>query len=348
MPALINGMVSEAILDSGAEMTAISFEVARATGLVGEGSFVAKGTGGTTEVQFASGVTIAIGNLQLNDLAVVILDLKTLGQRLLGRSIPVILGKEVFNEMIVDIDYPNKRIAFYDPDQWSYDGAGSRIALQELDSLRVVEVGVEGGEPIHAGFDIGQGSTLTLFAAHVEESGLLDGRATSTIRGGGVGGEVISNLTSVGTVTFGGVQFKNVPVSLTLDAKGAFDTKREQANLGTGIFSRFRMIVNYSADELYLEQDTTMIGVPFVRNRAGLQLQIVNGVAEIIHIMAGSPAEASDLVVGDSIVTINGQAVGDDYWTGTQWRWSQGDAGTSVALVTDDDREFELTLIDFY
>jgi hypothetical protein len=348
MPALINGIATEAVLDSGAEMTAISVEVAHAAGLIGEGSAVAKGTGGTTEVQFASGVTITIGNLQLNDLAVVILDLKSLGQRLLGRPIPIILGKEVFNEMIVDIDYPKKRIAFYEPGQWSYDGTGSTVALPELDGLRVVKVGVEGGKSISAGFDIGQGSALTLFEAYVDDSGLLDGRATSTRLGGGVGGEVISTLTSVRTINFGGVQFEDIPVSLTLDAKGAFDTKHEQANLGTGIFSRFRMIVNYSADELYLEPDPTKIDVPFARNRAGLQLQIVDGAAEITHIMPGSPAAESGLVVGDSIVTINGHAVGNDYWTDKQWRWSQESAGTSVVLITNDDREFELILVDFY
>jgi hypothetical protein len=348
LPAEVNGFETYAILDSGAEMTALDTEVARTAGLTGTGSVTAEGTGGTAEVQFASNVTILVGDLELRDVTVAILELGELGRRLLGRPIPVILGKELFNETVVDIDYPNSRIAFHDPELWSYDGGGTTVALPELADSRVVEVSVEDGEPIVATFDIGQGSALTLFEAFVNGSGLLDGRRTSTRRGGGVGGEVVSPITTLRTLAFGGVEFKNVPVTLSIGAEGSFDTEHQQGNLGTDIFNRFRMMVNYGSDELYLEPDADKIHAEFDHDRAGLQLQVGDGAGEAIHVMAGSPAEALGLAVGDKVTAINGQPVGDDYWTSDQWRWPFGTAGSTFELSLADGRTVTLTLADFY
>jgi C-terminal processing protease CtpA/Prc len=64
--------------------------------------------------------------------------------------------------------------------------------------------------------------------------------------------------------------------------------------------------------------------------------------------MAGSPAVALGLAVGDKVRVINGQPVGNDYWTSDQWRWPFGAAGTEVELNLSDGRTIKLTLADFY
>jgi len=348
MPTLLNGIATDSILDSGAGITVIDAALAEAAGIVGGGSLAASGTGGNTEVQIASGVSMTIGNLEIRDLTVAIMDMSALSTRLLGRPIPIILGKEVFTEMIVDVDYPNERIAFHDPDSWSYAGEGSVVPLLEHNDARIVPITVEGGDTIHVGFDIGQGSALTLFENYVNSTGLLDGRATTTGLGGGVGGAVLSTRTSVRSMTFGGVRFENVPASLALGAVGAFDTEDEQGNLGTGIFNRFRMIVNYPEDELYLELDETTVNAEFARDRAGIQVQIVGEMAAVTHVRDGSPAQNQGLAVGDVITSINGNPVRADYWSGNQWRWDQAPAGSNVELELDDGRVIELTLADFY
>jgi hypothetical protein len=347
LPTTINGLESDSVLDSGAEMTVVDLATAQEIGLVGVGKVAASGTGGATEVQVAAGVTIQVGNIELPDMSVAIIDLSEIAQRL-GRDVPVILGKEFFNETIVDIDYPNERIAFHDPEHWSYNGSGVTLPLTDLEGTRSVDISIEGKKPIRVGFDIGQGGALTLFEAYVDEAGLLDGRAASDRRGGGVGGSVVSPLISVNTVKFGGVVFENVPTGLALNAEGAFDTVREQGNLGTDIFARFRMIVNYAADELYLEHDEASTGRAFDRNRAGVQASIVEGRCEIFHVMAASPAEAAGIKKGDIIAVINGTAISGDYWNDGQWRWVYGEPGAKVRLEFVDGRKITLTLADFF
>jgi len=348
LPATINGTSTDAILDSGAEMTVVDLALAEEIGLVGMGNVAANGSGGTAEVQFATGVTLQLGNMEMRDLTVAIIDLSALAPRL-GRSIPVILGKELFNETIVDIDYPNGRIAFHHPDGWSYQGNGATVALPDLEGSRSVEISVEGRNPIRVGFDIGQGGALTLFEAYVDEVRLLDdGRPVSDQMSGGVGGMVLSPDTSVTSLTFGGVTFDDVPAQLAIDAEGSFDTTREQGNLGTDLFSRFHMIVNYGADELYLEPDEAQLGQPFDRERAGLQITLTADGAEVYHVMAGSPAAAASIAEGDLIVAINGAPVTDQYWENDQWLWSHAAPGTDATLQFADGREVTLTLANFY
>jgi hypothetical protein len=345
LPTTINGLESDSILDSGAEMTVVDLATAQEIGLVGAGKVAASGTGGTTEVQFATGVTIQVGNVELRDMSVAIVDLSEIARRL-GRDVPIILGKEFFNETIVDIDYPHERIAFHDPEGWSYEGSGVTLPLIDLEGTRSVDIEIEGKDPIRVGFDIGQGNALTLFEAYVDEAGLLDGRAVSDRRGGGVGGSVVSPVISVNIVEFGGVVFENVPASLAYNAEGAFDTVREQGNLGTDIFARFRMIVDYGSDAVHLEHDVASAGRAFDRNRAGVQATISEGRGEVFHVMAGSPAEAAGIREGDIITAINGTVISGDYWNDGQWRWAYGEPGADVRLELADGRNLTLTLAD--
>jgi hypothetical protein len=347
LPLSVNGVETFSVLDSGAEMTVIDTALAETLGLETTGSAAASGTGGTVEVQFATDVTIQFGNITMEGMTIAVLDMSDIGLRLLNGQLPMILGKEIFNETVVDIDYPNSRIAFHHPDYWSYDGDGTTLALPDLEGSRAVVLTVN-GEEVLTGFDIGQGSALTLFEAYVEESGLLDGRPSSTRLGGGVGGEVISTLATIEEVEFGGVAMRDIPTSFSLNTPGSFDTTREQGNLGTDIFNRFRMVVNYSVDQLHLEPDTERVVAPFDFDHAGAQLQLDGDRAHVVHLMANSPAAASVLEVGDVVVAINGQAIDGDYWLGDLWRWPYAAPGSEAVLTLEDGREVRLTLARYY
>ncbi len=348
LPGTVNGHETSIVLDSGADATVLDQAFADEIGLSGSGELAAGGTGGRTTVQLATGVDIRIGELELNDLTVAILDLEGVAARAVGRPIPVILGKEIFNETVVDIDYPERRIAFHDPARWRYEGDGGRVALREQDGDRNVAIAVEGLPPISVGFDIGQGSALTLYEAYTTEQSLLDGRRSSTRRGGGVGGAVIGTVATLEKVEFGGVEFSAVPTGFAIDAEGSFDTAREQGNLGTAIFRRFHMIVDYNNDALYLEPDPRSVGQPFAKNRAGFQGELQDEGLRVSHVAKGSPAEAGGWREGEIIVAIDGTDVGADYWTSGLWRWVSGPPGATIELTLQDGTRRTLTLAEYY
>ncbi len=155
LPVTVNGYETLGVLDSGAAITAIDATVARDAVIEGERTVSASGTGGSVQIQLASDVSVQVGELVLDGLTVGILDLSGVADRLLGRPLPVILGAEFFLRTVVDIDYPNRRIPFRDPDEWEYEGPGDTIALGSNSGSRTVRLRLEDGEPISAGFDIG-------------------------------------------------------------------------------------------------------------------------------------------------------------------------------------------------
>ncbi len=163
-----------------------------------------------------------------------------------------------------------------------------------------------------------------------------------------MGGSSIDRIISVESIEFGGARFENVPVLVPIEALGAFNTTRIQANLGTAIFSRFRMIVDFARSRLILEPAVDASTRPFARNRAGVFFERTSGGFEVVHVSDGSPALEAGMRAGDIVTEIDGQAVEEDYWTGELWRWSAAPAGTDVVVQVASGRTFTLTLRDYY
>jgi len=348
LPVTVNGVSTTAILDSGAEFSGLDTAFARNAGIASAGTFAAQGSGGDALVSVARGVEIRVGALELRDLTVAVLDLSDMSKQV-GAPLTVILGKELFNEMTVEIDYPGRRIAFHDPARWSYPGSGSRVPLTKDRGLRKVPVSVEGLAPITVGFDIGQGGALTLYRAYVEKERLLEGRApVSRQRGLGIGGATDDAVGTLSTLAFGGSTFKNVPATFVLDPAGSTETTREQGNLGTEVFKRFRMVVDYSRDALYLEPAPRAARAPFSKDRSGLDVEWEGPALVVAFVAPGSPAEKAGWSVGERIVAIDGEAVGADYSTRDRWRWPYGESGRTVALTVSGGETRQLTLKDYY
>ena len=347
LPATVNGVETWAILDSGAGMSVLDTGFAAEAGIAGRGSFAASGTGGVEKVQFAQGVDVAIGSLRLDDATVALIDFSELSV-LMGRPLTLIVGKEVFNETVVDVDYPNRRIAFHASAGWTYDGTGERLELREQGDLRVVDVGIEGDEPISVDFDLGNGGSLALFKAYVERAGLLaDGRLHSTSLNGGVGGLREDDEVTLASVRLGSTSFARVPATLSRAEEGAFASDRSQGNVGLGLLARFRVTTHYAADALYLEPGPDLHR-EFDRNRAGLAAVPAEGALSIEHVAAGSPAAAAGFAVGERIVAIDGQVIGSDPGDELLWKWASRPAGTRVALTMADGSVRTIELRDYY
>jgi hypothetical protein len=341
LPATVNGVPTTAILDSGAEYSALDAAFARRAGVVAAGVFKAEGSGGDAQISVARDVNFRVSKLELRGLTVAVLDLSGLAKQI-GMPLPVILGKELFNEMIVEIDYPRRRIAFHDPARWSYGGTGYRVPLTKDRGLRRVSVSVEGRTPIQVGFDLGQGGALALYRSYVEQEKLLEGRAPlSKQRGFGIGGATEEIVGTLKTVGFGGATFANVPATFILDPVGSTATTSGQGNLGTEVFKRFRMIIDYPRDTLYLESDRRAARASFNKDRSGLEVELEGAVLHVVFVAPGSPAEKAGWKVGERIMTVDGDATASD-------RWRYGRAGKHLTFTLSTGQTRRLTLAEYY
>lgn len=345
----VNGRETDLLLDSGAGMTVLDRDFAKSAGLESSGAVAARGTGGVAEAGMVEGVSLELGELRMGPMAAAVIDLSEIAQKS-GRAMPMILGKELFHAVVVDVDYPGKRIRFHDPARFRYDGPGrSTDLLAGEDGHKSVRLQMEGGEPVVVGLDTGQGGALTVFGPYADERGFLAGRALSEAKSGGVGGFRITKTGTLRSVTLAGFEIPNVPVTFhTENVKGAFDTRRQAGNLGAGLLSRFRVLFDYENARLWLEPGPAPgFTAPLPRDRTGLQFEIDGAELVVVFVAPGSPAKESGWVEGERVRAVDGERVGPDWWR-TVAGWMHAVDGTVARLTLADGRERTLRLRAYY
>ena len=343
----LNGVATDVVLDSGAGMTVVDRAFAERLKLRPEGELEARGTGGHVAAGLVTGLTLKVAGVEIGPVSAAVIDLSDVGRRL-GRPLPVILGKELFHALVVDLDYPLSRLRLHDAATFRYDGPGRKVdLLPGEEGHKSLRISIEGGEPVVVGLDTGQGGALSVFRHYTDARRLLDGRRVSESRGGGVGGATVSRLATLRSVSIAGYSLRNVPATFqTTDVRGAFDTKRQEGNLGAGILSRFRVLFDYSRAALWLEPGPRL-DAPFPKEKTGLDLDWVDGALVVEFVASGSPAAAAGWKKGERVAALDGEPAGPESWR-TELRWAEAEAGTKVRLTLADGTERTLVLAEYY
>ncbi|MGH7648217.1 MAG: retropepsin-like aspartic protease, partial [Gemmatimonadaceae bacterium] len=150
--AKVNGHPVDLLLDSGAGRTVIDKTYADSIGLTTEGKGVANGTGGQMGTSFARDVLVTVGTMTLRVPTAVVIDLSGV-EKLVGRPMHVILGADVFKEVVVDIDFAKHSIAFHDPATFHPPAGADTVPITPGASSRTVPVRIENGPPVQVDFD---------------------------------------------------------------------------------------------------------------------------------------------------------------------------------------------------
>ncbi len=348
IPATVAGQATHVLLDSGAETTVLDSRFAEAAGIEVSGVVTAVGTGGRQEAHLASGVTIRIGEVELRDLTVALVDLSSIEQAI-GRPIPVILGKEVLNALTVDLDFQGKTIAFADPARFTPPAGAVEVPVTSANGIRSVPVSIEGGPPVAVDFDLGNGSAFLAYSAWWKPAGTLsDGRPVSKTISGAIGGMKTRSIASLRAVTFAGVTFHDVPTVFFDDDGQSAESNRTLGNIGMPILSRFRLTTDYSRNRLFLTPLPDAATRPFSKDRSGVLARPAReGKAEVLMIAPGSPAEAAGLKAGQILTAINGLALTGDNASAIQALRALP-AGSSVSFTLSTGETRTIVLKDYF
>jgi hypothetical protein len=247
LPVRLDGHRAMALLDSGASKSVIDSAYAASIGLKSHGAFANNGANGPETSGHIDGTKIEVGDLTLRRLTLATLDLGAT----LGPSRPLILGEEVFNRAVVDIDFANHRVAFRDPVHFAVPRGAVEVPLIRDGDLRLVPVSIEGGPPALFEFDLGAAGTVVLSPAYAREAHLLDGRPTSQGAIFGVGGDAIETRAVLRKLTFAGIGFGGIDAHFPQTWPSGTFSERVKGVLGAMILSRFHLIVDYPHDRLY-------------------------------------------------------------------------------------------------
>ena len=340
---------TDIVLDSGAGGTVVDSAFAAELGLASIGGAGAKGVGGDQPASLIQGLELELGGMTLGGILGVGIDLSGVGT-MLGRAMPVILGKDAFHALVVDIDYPNRRVAFHLRDDFAYEGSGHSVPLVlSRDGLCTVEIELEQRAKAQVQVDTGSGGTLDVFAAFADEHGLLAERSPSSQKqAGGVGGRILSTVATLRSLSFAGYELRDVPVSFPQASEGVFATSAVDGNLGGAVFRRFRLVFDYGRKTLHVEPGPDWDTAPFRKDRLGLDLAFKGDVLEVSFVAPGSPAEKAGIRVGERIRTLGGAAVAAEGWRATFVAWADVRAGTEVAFEDAEGRTRKLVAADYY
>jgi len=324
IPVFINGSDTlKFILDSGVSHTmitslnnepGISFNYAREIELFGLGS------GREVKAFHSFGNVLEMPGIQGFNHNVIILkeEFDYLSQGL-GTQINGLLGYDVFDSFVVEIDYTSKKLTLYDPKFFhekrreKYDKKFDAIDIEIVRRKPFINAGVIDAynQDIKAKLlvDSGASHALSLFQSSNKNLEIPDNSIYAFI-GMGLSGDIYGHIGRAKKFSLGNYKFKKplvtYPDEESVNVSG-YDNQRT-GSMGADILKRFTVVFDYHANEMLLKSNSSFKD-NFRYNLSGIDITTPIPdipVFEIVKIRKGSPAWIAGLEVGDQIVTING------------------------------------------
>ncbi len=320
VPVRINGSaVYDFVLDSGSPaMLLAAPELAPSMGLdLGERLRLhGAGKGEPPRGAVSRGATVAIEALEesveLTGQTVYVLTENPGFGAYLGVRSYGIVGRELFERYVVEIDFERRLLLLHDPEGYAYQGNGE-----------VLDIRVIGGHPHCDGvvvlpdgrrrnldlvIDSGAGSALTLIEdARVGVTAPDD--AVSRRVGRGLNGEIQGAFTRLPQLELGAVVLTDVVTAFASRRSGI--APNAQANLGAEVLRRFRVIFDYRHRRLILEP-TAALREPFEADMSGILLRAEGLELDqliIEQVRDGSPASLIGIEAGDRLLSLDGRSV---------------------------------------
>ena len=338
----VNGTDTPMILDSGAGVTTIDRDFAKHIGLKPGMKITAQGTGGRQDAELVQDVTVEVGNLKLTGVTVAVIDLDAI-EKAIGRPMPVILGRELFTNSVVGLDFDRQILTLSPAQNFVAPAGATEVKLKRDGTLHYLPISVDGQAPVEAALDLGNGGALSLSKEYHEKVPAFARLPYAIGLSGGVGGLHETKKVTIPTVEIGGFTFKDVPTDFGSVAGGPYE---DRANAGIQLFKPFFLTLDLSHDRLWLKP--TGQAPVFTKDRAGLFAMLENDHFNVLHVTPGSPAERAGLKKGDKLVSIGGEKVGPGFYTSKEAGWTREPVGTQVPVTKSDGQTVILTLADYY
>jgi predicted aspartyl protease len=348
LDVMINGIPAAALLDSGSSRIVLDSAFARRLGMRPGRPFAAHGLArsGTGSVS-SDPIEVVTGPLRVASRSAVLLDMAPLSH-LLGRPLLMLLGRDLFENLIVDIDFPHRQVAFHDPRRFAEPAGAREVPLIASGGVRSIPISIEGRPPVQGTFDLGSSGTIALSPRYATRAlNVGHRRATSTLSGG-VEGAVINRMVMLAGAEIGGIQLGGMPAVVYEEWFNDVAGVDIPAQLGIQLFSRLRILTDYGRNRLLLLPDPAVSQLPFPKDRAGLSVAPRLDHLEIMHVRRSGPAEAAGLAVGGRIVAIDGVPIDAGYTNGDVQFWMNRSAGTLTSLDMGNGRIVTLTLQDYF
>ncbi|HPF90960.1 MAG TPA: retropepsin-like aspartic protease [Flavobacteriales bacterium] len=249
------------LFDTGAGVTVVDAQLARARGLVladpltigtsGKPVLAARSPGNS--LRLGEGYTLDSVELYLMDLAHLSAHYKT--------PVDAIIGTDLLSRVVVCTDLDAMRLRIHDPETYVHAGSTTGLSVTELDSgtygfpMQVVPAGREDVIEVLMKLDTGADNDLTFYNHAVEAHGLM--RAGKRYRGTkGFGAEPTVTHNRKGrlaSASVGGRTWRKLPVVFQVDPVSAASRHASDGLIGQGLLNHFVITYHFPAGLVYLE-----------------------------------------------------------------------------------------------
>lgn len=240
-------------------------------------------------------------------------------ENVIGVQAHGILGSEIFNRFVVEVDYDKKLLKLYNPKDFKVPRGFKKIPITLENFRPFVKATVKQSKTKTAEvkllIDTGASSALFLDASKHENIRLPDKTVDHTL-GRALVGVIEGKIGRVKRFNLGKFKFKKVttsfPENWIVSKTGEKDEPEEDprhGTVGSEILSRFKVIFDYHEKALYLKK-ATGYNDSFKFNSAGLNVLAIGEELNsyfVTDIIEDSPAVKAGLKTGDEIIAIDGK-----------------------------------------
>lgn len=256
--AAVAGAPVRAVVDSGAQFSAIDAGLAQRLGLPRTlaAPLLAYGVSGRPQVTHTVSAPLSLPGLSIAALRPAALQLADIAF-VTGRDFQLLIGRDVLSQLVVEADFPRARARFLPPQRYRPPPDAIPIPLNRRGAGPTASVQVEGGRPVEALVDTGATGILSLSEAAAQAAGVLaPGRPVAESRSVSLGGVSAVRTTLARSVQVGRLKLRDVPVQVYAPAAHA---PAVSGLLGAGLLQPFRMALDLGAGRLWLVPPSPLI-----------------------------------------------------------------------------------------
>jgi predicted aspartyl protease len=237
--ARVNGVATEALLDSGAEASIFDPDLAARAKVANGTPQEIKGSAGSQAARLVGGVTISALGVEIRPEAVAVLDLSDLSQRLIKRPTRAIVGRELFDSARLRIDLNGGEIASVSKKSAP---RGAKLPLTAHAGIEAIPVKAN-GVAAQAEFDLGNGSDVMISRDLAKKLGL---KVLGKRAGGGIGGAIQRDYVLLPSLEVAGRRFHNLHANID------DQPSHNDMNVGTSILKNFLITTDFKDRVVWL------------------------------------------------------------------------------------------------
>lgn len=290
------------ILDSASTYSMIRTKEAQALGLKATNGTTLIGGGGAFRLDFAK-ADLQVGHTNLRNVE--------LGVAELPSAYAGIVGGDLFEAYVVEVDYVRGRGTLFDPSTFRAPVNAKAIPLNIRTRIPSLQASVRFGNTTATGefrIDTASGAPITLHHPFAERNSFPPLRArTQSSKSDSLGGSVDWVKARATSVSIGLVTFDKPIIASFATSRGAGGDTVIAGMIGNEILRRFRITFDCPHRRMFLAPNETS-NRPFEVDMSGLGF---GPSYRIFSVVPGSVAEKAGLKVDDVITKLDGEPVAE-------------------------------------